>query len=87
MEEKTGKTPEGVEYKYYKCKKCGEEIVDMKQLHEVAEKYRSLKKYRVKVSKWGKSLGIRIPKKLFSQYKFGEEVSIIPEKDGLRIVP
>ena len=35
------KTPEGFEYDYYKCQKCGEEIVDMKQLHEVAEKYRN----------------------------------------------
>jgi uncharacterized protein with PIN domain len=40
MKELKAKTPEGVEYKYYKCSKCGSEIVDMKQLHEVAEKYK-----------------------------------------------
>ncbi len=41
MEELTAKTPEGISYTYYKCKKCGDEIVDMKQLHNVAEKYSS----------------------------------------------
>jgi DNA-directed RNA polymerase subunit RPC12/RpoP len=40
MKELKSKTPEGVEYKYYKCSKCSSEIVDMKQLHEVAEKYK-----------------------------------------------
>ena len=48
---KAGLTPEGVEYDYYRCRKCGEEIVDMEQLHTVAEKYCTLKRYRVKVSK------------------------------------
>ena len=88
MQELKAKTPEGVEYNYYKCKKCGEEIVDIKQLHEVAEKYRVLKKYQVKLSKWGLSLGLRIPKDLVKKYhlKGDEEVSIIPEEKGIRIV-
>ena len=33
MKELRAKTPEGVGYKYFKCNKCKEEIVDMKQLH------------------------------------------------------
>ena len=88
MQEFKAKTPEGIEYSYYKCKKCGEEIVDMKQLHAVAEKYRILKKYQVKLSKWGLSLGLRIPKELVEKYKLktAEEVSIIPEKKGIRII-
>ena len=40
MKEYTNKIPEGVEYNYFKCTKCGKEIVDMKQLHNVAEKFR-----------------------------------------------
>lgn len=80
-------TPEGIEYSYYKCSKCGEEIVDMKQLHTVAEKYRIMKKYRVKINKWGLSTGIRIPQELVKKYHFGEEVSIIPEKNGILIMP
>ena len=89
MQEFKAKTPEGVEYSYYKCRKCGEEIVDMRQLHEVAEQYRSLKKYQVKLSKWGLSLGIRIPKELVEKYKlqYNKEVAIIPEKKGIRIIP
>jgi len=43
MKELTGTTPEGVSYKYFKCDKCGEEILDMSQLHNVAKKYCFLK--------------------------------------------
>lgn len=88
MEELNSKTPEGVGYFYYKCKKCGEEIVDLKQLHQVAEEYRALKKYQVKLSKWGLSLGLRIPKELVTRYnlKENEEVAIIAEKKGIKII-
>lgn len=89
MFELTAKTPEGVNYSYFKCKKCGEEIVDMKQLHHVAERYRTLRKYQVKLSKWGLSLGLRIPKDIVKKYhlKDDKEVAIIPEKDGIKIIP
>src|SRR3989338_8888919 len=88
VQQLNAKTPEGIEYSYYRCKKCGEELVDMKQLHEVADRYRILKKYNVKLSKWGLSLGLRIPKELVQKYKLKneKEVSIIPEKTGLRII-
>ena len=83
MNEMKATTPEGVDYKYHKCGKCGEEIVDIKQLHNVAEKYRVMKRYRVKLSKWGLSLGVRIPKDLVNKYKLSDdkEVSIVPGKD------
>lgn len=89
MNEYTNKTPEGIEYKYFKCSKCGEEIVNMKQLHNVAEKYRIMKRYYVKLSRWGLSLGLRIPSELVQKYKFkdNEEVNIISEKDGIKIIP
>lgn len=88
MRELKAKTPEEIEYRYYKCGKCGEEIVDMRQLHAVADQYRTLKKYQVKLSKWGLSLGLRIPKELVEKYhlKDEEEVAIIPDKKGIRIV-
>jgi hypothetical protein len=38
MEEKEALTPKGVKYRYYICGKCGEEIVDMNQLRDVAGK-------------------------------------------------
>lgn len=89
MKELINKTPEGVEYNYYKCIKCGAEIVDMKQLHTVAEKYRIMKKYQVKLSKWGLSLGLRIPKEMVEKYNFKDntDVIIIPEGEGIKIIP
>lgn len=89
MIEKDAKTPEGISYKFFKCSKCGEEIVDMKQLHNVAQKYSTMKKYNVKLSKWGLSVGLRIPKELAKKYNFRDdkEVIIIPEKKGIMVVP
>lgn len=89
MKELTAKTPEGVTYRYFSCGKCGEEIVDMKQLHDVARKYRDMKTFRAKISKWGMSLGIRIPKELVKKYQFkdDEEVMIIPDEKGIKIIP
>ena len=89
MEEKEASTPEGVAYKYYTCPHCGEEVVDMKQLHEVAEQYRTMKLYHAKVTRWGQSLGFRIPKALVTQYHFkaNDEVTLIPEKNSIKIVP
>lgn len=89
MEELSAKTPEGVAYNYFKCVKCGEEILDLKQLHRVAEKYRVMKNYHVKLSKWGLSLGMRLPKEVVQRYRLkdNEEVVLIPEKEGIRIMP
>ena len=89
MEEKKAFTPEGISYKYFKCSKCGEEIVDMKQLHEVAEQYRTIKLYHAKVTRWGQSLGLRIPKALAIKYQFkaNDEVALIPEKNSIKIIP
>lgn len=85
----SSETGEGIGYEYYKCEKCGDEILDMKQLHMVAEKYREMKLYHAKITKWGQSLGVRIPKELTVKYHFkdNEEVMIVPEKKGIRIIP
>ena len=89
MEEKEALTPEGIKYSYFKCNGCGEEIVNMNQLHAVADKYRMLKLYHAKITPWGQSLGLRIPKALVAKYHFKPdgEVAIIPEKHGIRVVP
>ena len=88
MVEKTGTTPESVEYQYHKCIECGEEIVDMKQLHAVAEKYLKMKRYTAKLSKWGESIGFRIPKELVKQYnlKENENISLVPGKKTIKII-
>ncbi len=89
MKELVDKTPEGFAYQYYQCTKCGEEIVNMQQLHNVAQKYRFLKKYSAKLSRWGLSLGVRIPKEMVEQYhlKQNKEVILIPEKEGIKLIP
>ena len=89
MREFEAKTPENIRYNYYKCENCGEEILDMKQLHSVTEQYRTLKKYYVRLSKWGLSLGLRIPKELVKKYKLKDDVGvvIIPENKGIKIIP
>lgn len=89
MKEIRSKTPEGVDYKFYKCLSCGEEIVDMKQLHQVAEKYRAIKSFHIKLSKWGLSLGVRIPKEVVKKYnlKDSEEITLIPEEKGIKLIP
>ena len=58
-------------------------------MHNVAEKYREMKKFNVKISKWGMSFGLRIPKELVKKYNFKEnkEVTIIPEDKGIKIIP
>ena len=88
MEEKKSTTPEGFSYVYYKCAKCGEEILNLKQLHAVADKYRKIKHYRAKLSKWGNSLGLRIPKEISEKYNLTDEndVILIQEKDGIKII-
>ena len=89
LKEEHAKMPDGVPYTFYRCRKCGNEVLDMEQLHAVAEKYRILKKYHIKLSRWGVSLGLRIPKEVAKQYGFGEgqEVLLIPEKEGVKLIP
>ena len=88
MIETSSKTPDGVEYDYYRCNKCGEEILDVGQLGAVAKKYREMKRHRAKINRWGLSMGIRIPKDIVQRYhlKPGKEVSIVPDKKGILIV-
>ena len=88
MELKRGSMPDGIGHSYYSCVNCGNEVLTMPQLHEVAEKYRAMKRYTAKLSKWGLSLGLRLPKELVKKYHLDDskEVAIIPEKHGMRIV-
>lgn len=88
MKELVSKTPEGIEYTYFKCSKCGEEILDMKQLHNVSQKYRELKRFNAKLSNWGSSLGLRIPKELTVKYHLSNNtnITLIPDDEGIRIV-
>lgn len=81
---------EGIEYEYFKCDKCGREILTMDQLHEVAKKYKELRKaYRVIVSKWGTALAMRIPKDIVEaqNIKPREKLLVVPERSGFKVIP
>ena len=84
----SGKMPDGIGYDYWRCTKCGEEVLGMKELHEVAQKYKKIKRYSAKTTKWGLSLGLRIPAELVKKYKIKnkEELTIIPEQNGFRVM-
>jgi len=86
IEERTTAFPDGIPYRHHVCLSCGESYLDMEQLGEVAAIYRKIKRNRATVSRWGASIGIRIPKALAKGFKVGSEVTIVPEKDGLRIL-
>jgi hypothetical protein len=88
MEERASLLKDGTPYKYYYCNKCKDSFLDMKQLHEVAEIYRERKRNIAKLSRWGVSLGVRIPKELVERYKLKEktEVTLIPEEGSIRII-
>lgn len=88
MEERKDVLPDGVPYRYHYCKKCKDSFLDMNQLHETAEIYRERKRNIAKLSKWGVSLGVRIPKELVQRYNLKEknEVIFIPEEGSIRII-
>jgi Zn-finger nucleic acid-binding protein len=69
---------DNIEFDVYECKKCGERLMDMKQLNKLANKYRKLKGAKqVKFAQWGNSLALRISKDLVN------ELSLKPGKGGL----
>lgn len=82
--------PDGVPYRYWHCIKCGDEVLDMKQLQESAKIYRKLKKAKlVKISKWGTAVAIRIPKEITQRQKLkpGIMMRVLEEKSGFKVIP
>mgnify|MGYP001606454776 CR=1 FL=1 len=91
MEKMNDKIKEdGISYEAYKCKSCGEEIMDMKQLSSLAKKYRDLRKAKeITFSKWGNSIAVRIPNELVEEFhiKSGKQGIITKGKTGIEIIP
>lgn len=87
MEERIGYAG-GVTHRYWHCTKCGDEVVDMEQLHEAAERQRELVRRVAKISKWGTAIAVRIPKEIVDKQKIqiGQEAFFSPEKEGFRVV-
>lgn len=81
---------DGIEFEAYQCPKCGEEIMNMKQLKVLADKYRKLRKAKdITFSKWGNSLAVRIPSEVAEEYKLtaGKHGLLTREKEGIKIIP
>ena len=81
---------DGVEFEAYRCIKCGEEIMNMKQLKVLADKYRELRKAKdIIFAKWGNSLAVRIPSEVAEEYQIsaGKHGILIKEKEGIKIIP
>jgi len=80
----------GVEYEFFKCKKCGEELLDMQQLKELGKKHKKMRTSKeVTFAKWGNSLAIRIPKDIVDEFHLspGKEAVLFKDKEGIRIIP
>lgn len=81
---------DGVEFEAFRCKSCGEEIMNMKQLKVLAQKYRKLRKAKdITFAKWGNSIAIRIPRDVVDEYHItsGKHGVLTKDKDGIRIIP
>ena len=81
---------DGVDYELFKCTSCGEELLDMKQLKVLANKYRKLRKAKeVTFTKWGNSIAVRIPQDIVHEYKIkvGKSGILTKEKNGIKIIP
>ena len=82
---------DNVEFNAYKCTKCGEELMDMKQLRNLTKEYRKLKDaQKIKFTQWGNSIAVRNSKSYLNDlgvhkgdtglmYKEGNEIRIIPK--------
>lgn len=79
-----------VDFDAYRCSKCGEEIMTMKQLKVLAGKYRVLRKAKeVTFAKWGNSIAVRIPSDIVEEYGFdvGKHGLLKKDKEGIKIIP
>jgi hypothetical protein len=89
MKEHKGSTQDGLDYVFFRCSGCGVELAGTDQIRRIAEQSRALKTYNAKITKWGQSLGIRIPKELVTTHNMShnEEVTIVPEAGGFKVLP
>ncbi len=81
---------DGIEFEAFKCSKCGEEIMTMKQLKILAGKYRKLRSAKdIKFAKWGNSVAVRIPSDIVKEYKIsvGKHGTLTKDREGIKIIP
>ncbi len=72
-----------ISFEAYKCKSCGEELMNMSQLKVLAKKYRDLRQSKeITFSKWGNSLAVRIPLELAHELNISEGTHGLINKEG-----
>ena len=81
---------DGVTFDAMKCSHCGEEIMTMPQLEDLAGKYRRIRDAKkITFAKWGNSLAVRIPQDIAKKFNIaeGREGTLVKEKEGIMIIP
>lgn len=81
---------DGIGFEAFRCKSCGEEIMNMKQLKVLAQKYRKLRQAKeITFAKWGNSIAVRIPSDIVDDYhiRSGKHGVLTKVKDGIKIIP
>jgi len=81
---------DGLSFEAFRCNSCGEELMNMKQLKVLANKYRRLRKAKeITFAKWGNSIAVRIPHELVEEYHItsGKQGILTKDKEGIKIIP
>ncbi len=81
---------DNVIFEAFKCSSCGEELMNMKQLKELSNKYRELRKSKESTfAKWGNSIAVRIPKEFIEglKIKTGRRAVLKEDKGVIKIIP
>ncbi len=79
-----------VEFEAFKCVSCGEEIMNMSQLKNLAQKYRKMRQAKeITFAKWGNSIAVRIPSDIAEEYNItsGKQGILTKDKQGIKIIP
>lgn len=80
---------DGIEFEAFRCKLCGEEVMNMKQLKNLSQEYRKLKQAKeITFAKWGNSLAVRIPNDIVNEYhlKSGKKGILTKDKYGIKLI-
>lgn len=78
-----------IEFEAFRCKLCGEEVMNMKQLKNLSQEYRKLKQAKeITFAKWGNSLAVRIPNDIVNEYhlRSGKKGILTKDKEGIKLI-
>jgi len=78
----------GLDVESLNCKKCGFNITQDNKLRNAINSLREQMSKEIKIVRVGTGLGVRFPNEVVKSYKLkkGEEMTIKPEGDGIKLV-